>query len=72
MGQEDSETRKRLVTDWALDAEEELGIAVAKLPANRHLDMKTILSGPVDKTNILKMFDILKAKAKSAHELSRV
>lgn len=67
LGQEDSETRKRLVTDWALDAEEELGIAVAKLPANRHLDMKTLLSGPVDKTNILKLFDILKAKAKAAH-----
>lgn len=64
---EDSEVRRRLVQDWALDAEEELGIAVAKLPASRHLDMKTILSGPVDKTNILKMFDILKAKAKAAH-----
>lgn len=67
LGQEDSETRKRLVTDWALDAEEELGIAVAKLPANRHLDMATLLGAPVDKTNILKLFDILKAKAKAAH-----
>ena len=64
---EDSVTRERLVKDWALDAEEELGIACAKLPAKRHIDMASILGGPVDKTNILKVFDILKAKAKTAH-----
>lgn len=67
LSQEDNETRKRLVTRWALDAEEELGIAVAKLPANRHIDLKTILGGEVTSSNILKALDILKAKAKSAH-----
>ncbi len=67
LGQEDSITRERLVKDWALDAEEELGIAVAKLPANRHLDITTILGKEVDKTNVLELFDVLKAKAKSAH-----
>lgn len=64
---EDSEVRRRLVQDWALDAEEELGIAVAKLPAKRHIDAATLLSGPVTKSNILVLFDILKAKAKAAH-----
>lgn len=65
---EDSEVRRRLVQDWALDAEEELGIAVAKLPASRHIDAYSLLGNkPVDKTNILLLFDILKAKAKAAH-----
>lgn len=67
LGQEDSITRERLVKDWALDAEEELGIAVAKLPTDRHLDITTILGKEVDKTNVLELFDVLKAKAKSAH-----
>ena len=64
LGAEESETRNRLTQDWALDAEEELGVAIAKLPTSRHLDMTTILGAPVDKTNILKMFDVLKGKAK--------
>lgn len=67
LAQEDSETRKRLVKDWALDAEEELGIATARLNAKHHIDMTTFLGGPVDKNNILKFFDILKAKARQAH-----
>lgn len=67
LGKDDSETRRRLTNDWALDAEEELGIAIAKLPASRHLDMATLLGQEVDKTNIVKMFDILKAKAKASH-----
>lgn len=64
---EDSVTRQRLVQDWALDAEEELGIAIAKLPAARHIDMATVLSAVVSKDNVLKMLDILKAKAKAKH-----
>lgn len=64
---EDSEHRAKITKDWALDAEEELGVAVARLPKNRHIDMKTILGGVVSKDNILKFFDILKAKAKTAH-----
>ena len=67
LAQEDSETRKRLVSDWALDAEEELGIAIAKLPASRHINLNNLLNGPVTATNILSVFDILKAKAKTAH-----
>lgn len=67
LNEEDSETRKRLISDWALDAEEELGIACANLPKKRHIDMKTILGAKVDKTNILKVLDILKAKAKESH-----
>ena len=65
---EDSETRRRLVQDWALDAEEELGIAVAKLPAKRHIDATTLLSGPVDKTNILLLF----SKSKKTHKIIKI
>lgn len=70
LNQEDSVTRERLTNDWALDAEEELGIAVAKLPANRHLDMVTLIGNGathIDKSNVLLVLDILKGKARQAH-----
>ena len=68
LNSDNSETRSRLVTDWALDAEEELGIACAKLPSARHIDMITLLSATaIDKTNILKVTDILKAQTKKNH-----
>lgn len=68
LGQEDSVTRERLTNDWALDAEEELGIACAKLPAARHLNMATLTADThVDKTNVMLVLDILKAKAKQSH-----
>ena len=68
LSQENSETRKTLTTDWALDAEEELGIACARLPKERHIDAYTLLGDkPVDKTNILQLFRILKAKVKAKH-----
>ena len=35
--QEDSEYRKKIAKDWALHADEELAVAIGKLPASRHI-----------------------------------
>lgn len=63
---EDSEVRKKLVRKWAVEAEKELGIYCAKLPAKQTIDTTSILSdsdGVIDKDNALEFLDILKAHA---------
>lgn len=66
---EDSEHRAKLTQRWAIDADEELAIAIAKLPASRHINMghADLLNAEITKANVVKMLDILKAHAKAAH-----
>lgn len=69
---EDSEVRKKLVNKWAVEAEKELGEWCAfDLPAAQTINIPTILSwsntGFLDKDNVLKVLDILKAKAIAAN-----
>ena len=64
---EDSVTRARLVQDWALDAEEELACACARLTSKRHLDVKTLLGAAVTKDNVIKFLDMLKDIVKQNH-----
>lgn len=59
---ENSETRSKLIKKWATEAENELGEWCARLPAKQTIDLTTLLSGVVTKDNVLKAFDILKAK----------
>ena len=68
--QEDSEYRKKIAKDWALHADEELAVAIGKLPASRHIAItgSSYLNAIVSKSNILQMFDILKAIVKSNHQ----
>lgn len=65
---EDSEVRKKLVQRWAIEAEKELAGFVAFDPSVAEIDLFTILGGAtndaglLDKDNITKAIDILKAK----------
>jgi len=60
---EDSEVRKKLVQRWAIEAEKELAIWVAQLPASQTIDLYALLGNALlDKTNVTKAMDILKAK----------
>lgn len=62
----DSEARKKLTNKWALEAEKELAIWVAKLPAKQQIDLITMLtssSGIINKDTLLQALDILKAHA---------
>lgn len=70
LSEENSETRKKLVNKWALEAEDELAIWCAKLPANQTIDLITALTvtttnenGLLGTDNVFKATDILKAKA---------
>lgn len=72
LNQEKSETRKKLIKKWALDAETELGEWCAKLPTKQTIDLITLLTA-VDNTNtnglltkdsVFAALDILKAHAK--------
>ena len=60
-----SESRKKLTNKWALEAEKELAIWVAKLPVKHQIDWITLLGGDgiLDKDNLLTALDILKAFA---------
>lgn len=65
---EDSETRKKLVNKWAVEAEKELAEWCAQLPASQTIDLITLLtadSGILSKDNILSALDILKAHVTS-------
>jgi hypothetical protein len=64
----DSEARKKLTNKWAIEAEKELAIWVAQLPAKQQIDLITLFSansgdGILDKDNIFQALDILKAHA---------
>lgn len=64
----DSEARKKLTNKWASEAEKELAIWVAQLPAKQQIDLITLFSanngdGILDKDNIFQALDILKAHA---------
>jgi hypothetical protein len=64
----DSESRKKLTNKWAIEAEKELAIWVAQLPAKQQIDLITLFSansgdGILDKDNIFQALDILKAHA---------
>ena len=67
---EDSEVRKKLVTKWAIEAEKELAIWCAKLPAAQTIDLVTALTvattnegGLLTSGNVMQALDILKAHA---------
>lgn len=71
---EDSEVRKKLVAKWAVEAEKELGVWCAQLPATQQIDLVTLLTvadtntnGHLTKDNIIQALDILKAKAIAAN-----
>jgi hypothetical protein len=64
----DSEARKKLTNKWATEAEKELAVWVAQLPAKQQIDLITLFSansgdGILDKDNIFQALDILKAHA---------
>lgn len=64
----DSEARKKLTNKWAIEAEKELAVWVAQLPAKQQIDLITLFSadsgdGILDKDNIFQALDILKAHA---------
>lgn len=71
--QENSETRKKLIRDWAEDAETELAEWCAKLPKSQTIDLVELLAeanpsnanGIVDKDSIFLALDILKAHVKT-------
>lgn len=56
----DSAERARITTDWAIDADEELAVACARLPKERHIDVAARGLATVNNTNILKFVDLLK------------
>jgi len=67
---EDSEVRKKLVNKWAIEAEKELAIWCAKLPAAQTIDLVTALTdastnanGHLTSDNVMQALDILKAHA---------
>ena len=62
--EEDSITRSRMTDDLAINAEEELAVAIVRNPAFTHLDITTLLGGPLTKTNILAFTEILKAQTR--------
>lgn len=64
----DSEARKKLTNKWAIEAENELAVWIAKLPATQQIDLITLFStgsgdGILDTANIFQALDILKAHA---------
>lgn len=67
LSQENSETRKKLVNKWAKEADTELAVYCAKLPATQTIDLKTLLTtdqntgGVLNTGNIFTATDILKA-----------
>ena len=68
LSQADSESRKKLTNKWAIEAEKELAVWVAKLPAKQQIDLITLFTGStgdgiLDKDNIFQALDILKAHA---------
>jgi hypothetical protein len=68
LSQEDSETRRKLAKQWAIDAEKELAEWVAfDLGASQTINIPVLLSwsttGFLDKDNLLRVLDILKAHA---------
>lgn len=67
---EDSEVRKKLVKKWASEAEKELAIWCAKLPAAQTIDLVSALTdatnnanGHLTSDNVMQALDILKAHA---------
>lgn len=71
---DNSEVRKKLVNKWAIEAEKELGVWCAQLPATQQIDLVTLLTvattnenGHLTKDNIIQALDILKAKAIAAN-----
>jgi hypothetical protein len=71
---ENSETRKKLINRWAQEAEEELGIWCAQLPASQEIDLITLLTdqstnanGLLTASNVFKALDILKAHASAVN-----
>lgn len=65
LSQADSEARKKLTNKWAIEAENELAVWVAQLPAKQQIDLITLLGddGILTTTNLLQALDILKAHA---------
>lgn len=65
LSQADSESRKKLTNKWAIEAENELAVWVAQLPAKQQIDLITLLGGDgiLDTDNLLQALDILKAHA---------
>jgi hypothetical protein len=69
---EDSETRTKLVNKWAVEAEKELAIWCAQLPARQTIDFTDAdlipavsglnAAGEVNKHSVVRLLDILKAK----------
>lgn len=68
LSEENSEVRKKLTRKWAIEAEKELAIWCAKLPAKQQIDLITLLGGDgiVNKTTVVNALDILKAHVVSA------
>jgi len=70
LSQATSETRKKLTNKWAIEAENELAVWVAQLPAKQQIDLVTLLTvsvtnanGLLTTSNLLQALDILKAHA---------
>ena len=67
LSQAKSETRKKLVNKWALEAEKELAIWIAKLKVSQQIDLTVAdllnADGVIDKDSLLFALDILKAHA---------
>lgn len=69
LSQEKSETRKKLIKKWAVEAEKELGEWCAKLPTKQTIDLITILAaidgtntnGLLTKDSIFAALDVLKS-----------
>lgn len=69
---EESEVRNKLVNKWAVEAEKELAIFCAKLPARQTIDLNNAtlipavaglnVDGEVNKHSVIRALDILKAK----------
>lgn len=57
---DDSAERARITTDWAIDADEELAVACARLPKERHIDVSARGLSDVKKTDMTLFVDILK------------
>ena len=62
LSQADSQARKKLTNKWAIEAENELAVWVAQLPAKQQIDLITLLGddGILDTANLLQALDILK------------
>ncbi len=64
---EDSEVRRKLTRKWAIEAEKELAIWCAQLPAKQQIDVITLLgdTGIVTGSNVIQVLDILKAQVEA-------